>query len=195
VRRWRWLLAAVIMAAAGSGGGLLAAAPASADTPAPYFQIVIRSRNLPYECVQGDVGGPLGSSVTQHYCDPTGTQRDQLWLPISLGGDQWKFQNAASQLCLEARFGAVSGQPVALWDCASTESNTRWQWGGPRSGSPPFPNNGPIPSRVSGSTGFCLDVPGDSTAIGLQLQLYSCNSSEAQFFYVIRFVGGVAIFP
>jgi hypothetical protein len=23
------------------------------------------------ECLQGDLGGPLGSSVTQHYCDPT----------------------------------------------------------------------------------------------------------------------------
>lgn len=137
-------------------------------------------------CLQGDLGGPLGTSVTQQYCDTTGTNPHQQWLPISLGGDTCMFENAGTGLCLEARFGAVSGKPVALWDCSSSESNTRWQW--PTvSGQAPFPNLWPIQSRVSGSTGYCLDVPGASTGINVQMQLYRCNNTNAQWFLISTF--------
>lgn len=179
------LLAAVMMAV-----GLTAAAtPARASTPAPYWQILTatNSLNAPYECLQGDLGGPLGSSVTQHFCDPTGASADQLWLPISTGGDGYKFQNAASGRCLEARNGAVSGGAVALWDCSSSESNTRWAWDASPGGQDAFPGIEAIQSRVSGTTGYCLDVPGDSTAIGLALQTYRCNNTHAQLYWITRF--------
>jgi hypothetical protein len=70
-----------------------------------------------------------------------------------------------------------------LWDCTSTESNTRWQWPTP-SGQAAFPNIWPIQSRVSGSTGYCLDIPGASTATGLQVQIYRCNGTNAQEFFI-----------
>jgi hypothetical protein len=182
-RKLGGLLAAGMMAAALTA----AAAPASASTPAPYWQILtLGGFNAPFECLQGDVGGPIGSSVTQHYCDTTGTNTHQLWLPISLGGDTWKFENVGTGLCLEARSGAVSGKPVPLWDCSSGESNTRWQWPTPSNGDPAFPGFWPIQSRVSGSTGYCLDIPGASAVIGLQVQLYRCNNTNAQLFWITR---------
>jgi hypothetical protein len=177
-RKLGGLLAAGMMAV----GLTAAAAPAHASSP-PYYQIhTFYGVGTPIaECVQGDLGGPLGSTVTQHFCDPTYTQTDQLWLPISTGGRGYKLENVATGMCLEARFGAVNAQPVALWFCDSTESNTRWDWhnfGAPDDVT--FGNQGVIESRVSGSTGYCLDVPGASTAIGLSLQLYQCNGTYAQ---------------
>jgi hypothetical protein len=171
-------------------GGMMAvgltAAAAPARASSPYFHIrTFYGVSALDECVQGDFGGPLGTTVTQHYCDPTFTQTDQLWLPISTGGKGFKFENLATGMCLEARFGAVNAQPVALWFCDSTESNTHWEWdniGGP--GSLNFPDQGVIQSRVSGSTGYCLDVPGASTAIGLSLQLYHCNGTYAQGYLI-----------
>jgi Ricin-type beta-trefoil lectin domain-like len=53
---------------------------------------------------------------------------NQQWLPISTGGNGYKFQNVAAHLCLEARGGAANGTLVPMGDCSSTESNTRWAW-------------------------------------------------------------------
>lgn len=177
-RKLGGLLAAGMMAA----GVTAAAAPARASTP--YWEIItlVSDNGATVECLQGDLGGPLGSSVTQHFCDPTFTNAHQLWLPISTGGDGYKFQNVATGLCLEARGGAANGTLVPLWDCSSTESNTHWAWD-PPAGTFPFPNASEIKSRVSGSTGYCLDIPGASTAIGLQMQIYRCNGTAAQVFW------------
>jgi hypothetical protein len=90
-------------------------------------------------------------------------------------------------LCLEARNGAVNGGAVDLWPCESSESNERWHW--PPSATPggsPFPGPKPIQTRVSGSTGFCLDVPGAQTTPGLQLQTWRCNGTLAQRFWVAQ---------
>jgi hypothetical protein len=186
-RKLSSLLAAGMMAA---GVTAAAAAPAGATTPPGYFQITTSvtdqvTGSTPL-CLQGDLGGPMGSSVTQQSCDTTGTDPQQQWQPISLGGVQYKFRNAGTGLCLEARFGAVSGKSVALWDCSSTESNTRWQW--TPVGVPAFPNIAPIQSRVSGSTGYCLDVPGASTAVNIQMQLFRCNNTNAQYFLISYFL-------
>jgi glucosylceramidase len=39
---------------------------------------------------------------------------------------------------------------------------------------------------VSRSSGKCLDVPGASTANGVQLQIYTCNGSAAQAFKLVQ---------
>lgn len=179
-------LLAVAMTAVGLTA---AAAPASASTPSPYWQIVTLggAPGLPFLCLQGELGGPLGTSVTQQLCgDPRfPTSPNQEWLPLSLGGDGYKFQNVGTGRCLEARNGAVNNGGVALWDCSSTESNTRWQW--PTvSGQAAFPGTHPIQSRVSNSTGFCLDVPGASSSLSLALQTYRCNGTVAQLFWITR---------
>ena len=81
----------------------------------------------------GDLGGPLGSTVTQQNCDTTYTSASQLWQPVSVSGDIYKFENIGTGRCLEARNGAVNGGAVDLWPCESSESNERWSW-------PSFPN-------------------------------------------------------
>jgi len=69
--------------------------------------------------------------------------------------------------------------------CESTESNERWYWPpSATAGGSPFPGPNPIQTRVSGSTGFCLDVPGGNAFAGAQLQLWTCNGTAAQHFIV-----------
>jgi ricin-type beta-trefoil lectin protein len=70
--------------------------------------------------------------------------------------------------------GAASGTPIDLWPCNSI-SNERWSW--PHN----FPDKDwPIRSQVSGSSSYCLDVPGASTQAGLGVQIYWGNNSLAQ---------------
>jgi hypothetical protein len=161
-----------------------AAAPAKAAA-APYWAIVTMGglSGAPYECLQDDAG----RAVTQHFCDPTFTNTHQLWLPISTGGNGYKFENLATGLCLWAfEVGPPhNGVPVTLSDCTVNDTNSRWAWI-PFPGGVIFPGIEPIQSRVSGSTGYCLDVPGASTAIGLQMQLYQCNGTDAQEFWIVH---------
>jgi hypothetical protein len=106
---------------------------------------------------------------------------------IRTDGDIYKFENIGTGRCLEARNGAVNGGAVDLWPCESGESNERWYW--PPSATPggsPFPGPKPIQTRVSGSTGFCLDVPGAQITPGLQLQTWRCNGTLAQQFWVAQ---------
>jgi hypothetical protein len=69
------LLAAAMMAA----GVTAAAALARASTPSPYWEIITlqSADGVLNECLQGDFGGSMGTSVTQHYCDPTFTNANQ----------------------------------------------------------------------------------------------------------------------
>jgi hypothetical protein len=184
-RRFAGPLAAGMMAA---GAAVAAAAPASASTVTPYWHIMTIPQGFDHPlCLQGDLGGPLGSTVTQQNCDTTYTSASQLWQPVSVSGDIYKFENIGTGRCLEARNGAVNGGAVDLWPCESSESNERWYW--PPSATPggsPFPGPKPIQTRVSGSTGFCLDVPGAQVTPGLQLQTWRCNGTLAQQFWVAQ---------
>jgi hypothetical protein len=73
----------------------------------------------------------------------------------------------------------VEGKP-----CACPE---RWYWPpSTTAGRSPFPGLNPNQTRVSGSTGFCLDVPGAQTTPGLQLQTWRCNGTLAQQFWVVQ---------
>jgi|tagenome__1003787_1003787.scaffolds.fasta_scaffold20257866_1 hypothetical protein len=185
-RKLGGLLAAAMMAV----GLTAAAAPARASEPSssPYWIIGVHPQGIdagPFYCLQGDLGGPMGSSVTQQPCPTRGVGTPgQQWLPISLGGNKYKFENVGTGMCLEARSGAVRGMPVPLWFCDSTESNTNWAWDFPFQ--PPFPGTAAIESKVSGSSGFCLDIPGASTAPGTQMQLWTCNGTDAQNMYISR---------
>jgi hypothetical protein len=195
-RKLAGLVLASLMA---TGAAAAIAAPAHAATAvisprsiAPYYQIVIEPQGQgsnDYLCLQGDLGGPLGSTVTQqdcHWADITYTP--QLWQPISLGGGIYKFQNVGTGRCLEARQGAFNGAAVDLWPCESSESNERWYWPpAPVPGADPFLYQNPIQTRVSGSTGFCLDVPGAQTTRGLQLQVWRCNGTSAQNFFISNY--------
>jgi len=139
----------------------------------------------PVQCLQGDLGGPLGSTVAQQPCDQTFTDASQLWQPMLVSGsDIYKFKNLGTGRCLEARNGAVNGGAVDVWDCTSSESNELWSW--PVPSGAPFPLEQQLQTRVSGSTGYCLDVPGARTDQGLQMQIWRCNNTFAQQIWISR---------
>jgi hypothetical protein len=188
MRFTRKLAGSLLAALMAVGATAATVMPASAATVAPYFRIGVAPQGSSFlRCLQGDLGGPLGSTVTQQPCNPDLTDASQLWLPLALGGDIYKFENVGTGRCLEARNGAVNGGAVDLWPCESGESNERWYW--PPSATPggsPFPGPKPIQTRVSGSTGSCLDVPGAQITPGLQLQTWRCNGTLAQQFWVVQ---------
>ena len=72
-RRFAGPLLAGLMAA---GATVATAMPASAATVAPYFRIGVAPQGSSFlRCLQGDLGGPLGSTVTQQPCNPTSLTR------------------------------------------------------------------------------------------------------------------------
>jgi hypothetical protein len=117
-------------------------------------------------------------AVLQENCDPVLLNTSQEWLPISLGGDAYKFENRATGLCLWAfEVGPPhNGVPITVSDCTVNDTNSRWAH------SNNFPGTEPLGSKVAGSFGFCLDVPGASPFSGIQLQLFQCNGTAAQKF-------------
>jgi hypothetical protein len=79
------------------------------------------------------------------------------------------------------------GGAVDLWPCESSESNERWYWPPSAAGGGSFtPGLNPIQTRVSGSTGFCLDIPDAQATPGLQMQTWRCNGTRAQLFWVLQ---------
>jgi hypothetical protein len=65
--RFTGKLASPLLAALMAIGATAATAmPASAATVAPYFRIGVAPQGSSFlRCLQGDLGGPLGSTVTQ----------------------------------------------------------------------------------------------------------------------------------
>jgi hypothetical protein len=163
-------VAGLVLAAVMSAGLTTAAVPASA---AANYYTIMSGNNNDFMCLQGAIAGDGGTTVVQASCDPS--NQAQLWTPIGIGFNLFKFQNRAFGLCLDAHGGAARGTLMILWDCGADISNERWYW----------PLNipggfGPIGSRVSGSTGYCLDVPNAQTFPGLAMQLWTCNGTPAQ---------------
>jgi hypothetical protein len=180
--------AGLMLAAAVALGFTTAAVPARASTSSPYWHIMTLFGSLPFPCMQGGPDGSLGPTVVQHYCDPTFANTAQLWLPVNQGGNVYKFVNIGTGLCLDAYVhGAPSnGAPIILANCNTANTNLRWARDVSASGGDPFTGTNTIQSRVSNSTGFCLDVPRGQRTLGLQLQLYQCNNTDAQYFSITQ---------
>lgn len=97
-----------------------------------------------------------------------------------MGNGDFHFVNLAVGWCLYDDTIA-NGSVIALWDCNANISNTRWDLV-----YPPNAKFGALPSldsRISGSTGHCLDVPNDQVLAGLRTQLWTCNNTDAQIFW------------
>jgi hypothetical protein len=115
------------------------------------------------------VGAPI---VQQPSCSSSGAQR---WIYLPGGSAGFQFQNAQTGLCLDARGGAANHTPVQQWPCNGI-SNEKWQVFVPAKGS----LDAPVQSRVAGSKGFCLDIPGGQATVGLAMQIYGCNQTVSQ---------------
>jgi hypothetical protein len=126
-------------------------------------------------CLEADPGPIFQYQVATQPCNPGNLA--QRWVQVDVGNGVSKFVNQAVGWCLYDDTIA-NGSVIALWDCNANISNTRWTlvWPSVRFS---FPT---LESRISGSTGHCLDVPGDQNLAGLRTQLWTCNGTNAQRF-------------
>jgi Ricin-type beta-trefoil lectin domain-like len=167
----RRILAGLVLACATSVGlGLAVSVPANAAGPI----VVIRNTGNG-NCLQ-TTGGPadIGTPVVQEPCDGSAAQNWTL-VPLSDGSEQ--FANQATGDCLDARGGAANGTPVQQWTC-NTISNEKW------AAAVPFPVVTQVVSRVSGATSHCLDDPGQSAQDGTAMQIFACNGTPAQVWFI-----------
>jgi hypothetical protein len=116
-----------------------------------------------------------GTAIVQEPCNGGAAQQ---WMEISAGSNIFHYVNVLSGLCLDARGAAKNGTPVQQWTC-NRISNENWQPGEDIADDIP-----PLFSRVSGTNSYCLDIPGAQQTAGLAMQIYRCNGTEAQQWWI-----------
>jgi hypothetical protein len=149
-----------------------AAAPANA---ADDDNLIIQNTgNL--KCLQ-PAGGSVdnGAPIVQEPCDPTNDA--QKWVRQFNGDFTNRLVNKHSLKCLDARGGATNGTPVQQWTCNSI-SNEKW------AAANFLPAVTQVVSRVSNTTSHCLDNPSQGTADGAPMQIFACNTTPAQVWFV-----------
>jgi hypothetical protein len=82
-------------------------------------------------------------------------------------------QNLHSLLCLDSN-GSATGPRMHQWSCSGTNSNQEYAM--------QYTGNGNWYTIKNIAYNECVDVPGGSTQNGVQLQLYPCNNTGAQWF-------------
>jgi len=167
------LVAAAAMATA---AGLAVASPAHAETATFVLQNEENDG-----CLQPAGGSSaLGAAIVEEPCNGSLAQQ---WTatPASAGVH---LVNSSSDLCLDARGGAVNGTPVEQWTC-DWISNENWSSGPPvttRRLSIYGPVGPPVTgeelvSRVSGTSSYCVSEDGFP---GIPLSLNSCFSTAGE---------------
>ena len=156
----------------------LSAAPAAAQTQPPppppgLLAPIALVTDLSGNCLQpaGKSMEP-GAAIVQEKCAGVA---ENVWILTDVGNGNFHLMNGLSGLCLDARGSAANGTPVQQWTCGQI-TNENWEFVG-IAGSP---NKTTLKSRVSGSSDFCLDVPGGNTAQGISMQIYRCNNTISQ---------------
>lgn len=172
-RRKLGLVASIATAAAVVAGGATAAqaSPASAGHVKPFAGVFNPIRNVGDNLCLQPVNPVPNSPVVQEPCDGSPSQGWQYIHDDSHGG--WMFVNQASGACLNAFIKPENGAPIGLAEC-SAFTNDHWN------PSNTLPNVVSLQSRIGGTNGFCLDVPGAASTPGLQMQLWNCNGTLAQ---------------
>jgi hypothetical protein len=131
---------------------------------------------LTNQCLQPVNGSTAqGAAIVQEPCNGSSAQE---WVEISVGDNIFHYANVLSGFCLDARGSAANGTPVQQWTC-NRISNENWQPGEYVSDDIP-----PLMSRVSGTSTHCLDIPGGQKTPGLAMQIYGCNGTEAQLWWI-----------
>jgi hypothetical protein len=173
-------IAGLLLAAAAIAGLTAAAAPARADAATHlFFNTAMQDSNGVWRfanlCLEADPGPDFAYRVAMQPCDLSNNPA-QRWQAIAVSNGVYKFVNEAVGWCLytDTRF---DGSPIALWDCSANISNTRWAWSG-------ILGLQTLESRISGTTGHCLDIPGGQLLAGRWMQLYGCNGTAAQKFII-----------
>ena len=164
--------AVALAAAAVAGSGAAQAATTPAAHVKPFAGVFNPIKNVGNGLCLQPVSPVVNSAVVQEPCDPNSTM--QGWKFEQVSGTTYGFLNQASGACLFAFTGAQNGAPMGLNACR-TVSNEQYDT------HVTLPNVTVLESRIGfHDTGFCVDVPGASSAPGLQMQLFGCNGTLAQ---------------
>jgi hypothetical protein len=161
------LITLLFTAAIATGSSLAVASPSQADNP-----IVQLQSNASGKCLQPVNRSPnQGAAIVQETCNGSVSQQ---WTETSgSSSNSLHFVDRSSQLCLDARGGAVNGTPIEQWTCDSI-SNENWAFA--------FGNNEyneELVSRVSGTWNHCASTPGPQN--GVAIELYSCDLDPSEF--------------
>jgi len=171
---FRHLKVAAALAVVGLFGLGMAATPASASIG--EFKRIQNVDNL--LCLQPQTLA-FGSRVVQEDCDNSAAQS---WAPLYMGSNHYRFINQAAGLCLSS-FVLVNNGPVALDNCqiagGTTVSNAEWNTGAL------LPNTVTLRSRLHFvDNNFCLDVPGRTKERHVVINVFTCNGTPAQRWFI-----------
>jgi hypothetical protein len=165
-----WNIYSAAFAASGGGGTTL-------QTGTPYNIVNENSGS----CVDDTGSGTANGTTVQQWACGSGTDS-------TAPNQEWEFTNGTASGYYEVTSvnapaeawnvtgnGTTSGSPIQLWTYAGA-SNEEWEAVSLGNGYYKFVGQG---------SGLCLDVPGASTANGVQLQIYTCNGTTAQAFKLV----------
>ncbi len=167
-----WNIDSMAFALAGGGGG--GGATLTTGTP---FNIVNENSG---KCIGASGQGTANGTVLQMYTCANGTYSTQLsqeWIFTAASSGYYEVAdaNATSEAWNVVNVGTTSGSLMQIWSYGAA-SNEEWEPVSLGSGYYKFVGQG---------SGLCLDVPGNSTANSVQLQIYTCNGTTAQAFKLV----------
>jgi Ricin-type beta-trefoil lectin domain len=128
--------------------------------------------SLTNKCLQPANGSNTeGAVIVLETCDKSPAQQ---WKKVHTTGSNEHYVNQFSGMCMDARGGAANSTPVQQWPCNQI-TNENWLY--KQVSGAPEPE---VESLISGTTGFCLDVPGGQGPNGTAVQIYGCNGTASQ---------------
>jgi beta-glucanase (GH16 family) len=141
------------------------------------FNIVNENSGL---CIGAAAQGTANGTVLQMYTCANGTYSTQLsqqWIFTTAASGYYEVAdaNATAEAWNVVGNGTTSGSLMQIWAYAGN-SNEEFD---------PVSLGGGYYKFVGEGSGLCLDVPGNSTATGVQLEIYTCNNTTAQAFKLV----------
>lgn len=115
-------------------------------------------------------GTANGTIVQQWACGNQQSNQEWQFQPTDSGFYKVVSRGASTESWNATNFGTGNNTPIQLWQFGGG-ANEQWQ---------PIPLGNGAFKLVGRGSGRCLDVPGASTANGVQLQLFDCNGTSAQ---------------
>ncbi|HEV2992173.1 MAG TPA: ricin-type beta-trefoil lectin domain protein [Candidatus Angelobacter sp.] len=128
-------------------------------------------------CVDAAGFGTANGTVVQQWaCGNQQSNQEWQFQPTDSGFYKVVTRGASTEAWNAANFGTGNNTPIQLWQFGGG-TNEQWQ---------PIPVGNGAFKLVGRGSGRCLDVPGASTANGVQLQLFDCNGTGAQAWKLVQ---------
>jgi glucosylceramidase len=154
---------------ASSGGGI---------TPGAWYQVINQNSNA---CVDQAGGGTANGTIVQQWACVTGST-NQGWQFRATDSGYYNVLNRTA--AAQNEVWDVTGGTGATGDSVKIQT---WAYGGGTNEQwLPVSLGSGYYKMVARNSGKCLDVPGASTANGVQLQQYTCNGTAAQAWRLVQ---------